>query len=186
MAPVTIASVVEGHGEVTGLPKVLYSIAKQFSIPVLQVPRPHRIPRESLIKAGGIERAVAAEANRVSGVGGVLVVLDADDDCPAQLGPSLLSRARAARPDKRVSVVLPNIEFEAWFIAAASSIGGRCGLPNGLEVPSNPEGIRDAKGSLTYRRTDGLQYSPTVDQATLASATCRWAASSAIASPTCA
>lgn len=170
MAPVTIASVVEGHGEVTGLPKVLYRIARQLSIPGLQVPRPYRFSRGSLIKAGGIERAVAAEANRVSGSGGVLVVLDADDDCPAQLGPSLLARAQAARPDKLVSVVLPNIEFEAWFIAAAGSLGGKCGLPDGLEVPDNPEGIRDAKGWLTARRTDGLQYSPTVDQATLASA----------------
>jgi len=30
--------------------------------------------------------------------------------------------------DKLVSVVLPNIEFEAWFIAAAGSLGGKCGL----------------------------------------------------------
>jgi hypothetical protein len=123
-----------------------------------------------LIKAGGIERAVAAEASRVGSLGGVLVMLDADDDCPAQLGPSLLARAQAARPDKLLSVVLPKIEFEAWFIAAAGSLGGTCGLPDGLQVPSNPEGIRNAKGWLSDHRADGLKYSPTVDQAKLASA----------------
>jgi Domain of unknown function (DUF4276) len=169
MTSLTIACIVEGHGEKTGLPKLLYRIAHRNSIWDLRVPTPHRVPRGSLTRAGGIERAVAAEANHVGGAGGVLVLLDADDDCPASLGPSLLERAREARSDKSIAVVLPNKEFEAWFIAAAPSLGGHCGLPNGLQVPSNPEGIRDAKGWLTDRRVDGLQYSPTVDQAALGS-----------------
>lgn len=170
MAAVTIASIVEGHGEVTGLPKLLYRIAGQLSIWDLRVPVPRQMPRDSLIAAGGIERAVAAEARHVSAAGGVLVLLDADDDCPAGLGPSLLARARSARPDKPVAVVLPKREFEAWFLAAAASLGGQCGLPDGLAAPDDPEGIRDAKGWLTRHRTDNLRYSPTVDQAALGSA----------------
>jgi Domain of unknown function (DUF4276) len=168
--PVIIASVVEGQGEVTGLPKLLYRIAHQFSISDLRVPTPFRVPRGSLIAAGGIERAVDAQARRVDTAGGVLVLLDADDDCPANLGPSLLARARKARPDKLVSVVLPKREFEAWYLAGAASLGGRCGLPNNLVVPEDPEAIRDAKGWLTRQRTDGLRYKPTADQATLGSA----------------
>jgi hypothetical protein len=93
------------------------------------------------------------------------VLLDADDDCPAELGSSLLARARSARPDKPVAEVLPKQEFEAWFLAAAASLGGRCGLPDGLTTPDDPEGIRDAKGWLTERRIDSLRYSPTADQA---------------------
>jgi hypothetical protein len=168
--PVTIASVVEGQGEVTALPKLLYRIAHQLSIPDLRVPTPFRVPRGSLMVAGGIERAVDAQARRVDTAGGVLVLLDADDDCPANLGPSLLARARKARPDKLVSVVLPKREFEAWYLAAAASLGGRCGLPNNLVAPEDPEAIRDAKGWLTRQRTDGLRYKPTADQATLGSA----------------
>lgn len=167
--PATIASVVEGHGEVPGLPKVLYRIAHQFSIWDLRVPNPFRIPRGSLIATGGIERAVDAQARRVDAAGGVLVLLDADDDCPADLGPSLLARAQSARSDKLVAVVLPKREFEAWFLAAGASIGGRCGLPEELVAPEDPEAIRDAKGWLTRRRTDGLPYKPTVDQAVLGS-----------------
>jgi hypothetical protein len=72
-----------------------------------------RIPRGKIAIAGGIERGVAAAALRVSGRGGVLILLDADDDCPAEYGPVLLTRAKAARPDKSVSVVLANREFEA-------------------------------------------------------------------------
>jgi hypothetical protein len=123
-----------------------------------------------MIVDGGIERAVDAEARRVGATGGVLVLLDADDDCPAHLGPSLLARARSSRPDKLVSVVLPKREFEAWFIAAAPSLAGRCGLPDDLETPDDPESIRDAKGWLTRRRTDGLRYKETIDQAALGSA----------------
>lgn len=170
MTGATIACVVEGHGEKTGLPKVLYRIADRFSVWDLRVPMPHRVPRGSLIATGGIERVVGAEANRVGDAGGVLVLLDADDDCPAELGPSLLARAQSARPDKHIAVVLPNREFEAWFLAAAASLGGLCGLPEELTPPNDPEGIRDAKGWLTRQRADGLQYSPTVDQAALGSA----------------
>jgi hypothetical protein len=68
-----------------------------------------------------------------------------------------------------VSVVLPKREFEGWFLAAAASLGGRCGLPQDLVPPEDPEAIRDAKGWLTDRRTDGLSYQPTVDQASLGS-----------------
>lgn len=169
MATVTIACIVEGQGEVTALPKVLYRIASQFSVGDLRVPTPHRIPRGSLIVPGGIERAVSADANRVTAAGGVLVLLDADDDCPAELGSALLARARTARSDKPIAVVLPKQEFEAWFLAAAASLGGRCGLPDGLTAPNEPEAIRDAKGWLTERRIDSLRYSPTADQAALAS-----------------
>jgi hypothetical protein len=106
---------------------------------------------------------------RVGSAGGVLVLLDADDDCPADLGPRLLARARHARPDKQVSVVLPKSEFETWFVAAAPSLSGHCGLPDGLETPTNPEAIRDAKGWIGSRRKDGHGYTPTIDQPKLAS-----------------
>lgn len=49
--PVTIACVVEGHGEVPGLPKLLYRIAHEFSIWDLRVPPPFRRPRGSLVAA---------------------------------------------------------------------------------------------------------------------------------------
>ncbi|MGN9894906.1 hypothetical protein [Micromonospora sp. L31] len=77
--------------------------------------------------------------------------LDADDHCPADLGPRLLHRAQAARPDVKVCVVLANREFEAWFLAAAKSLGGLRGLPDVLEPPAYPEAKRDAMGWLSER-----------------------------------
>jgi hypothetical protein len=112
---------------------------------------------------------VSAAALRVKGGGGVLVLLDAADDCPAQLGPQRLARARAERPDKRVVVVLANREFEAWFLAAAASLAGQHGFSEDLHSHDSPEVPRDCKGWLTKQRAHGHPYKETVDQAPLAS-----------------
>jgi len=72
-------------------------------------------------------------------------MLDADDDCPATMGPELLKRARAAVPHTPVGLVLAKCEFEAWFLASAESLAGRRGLPDVLSPPANPESIRGQK-----------------------------------------
>lgn len=167
-APTTIASIVEGDGEVPALPKVLHRIAEELGVFGLQTPMPMRVPRGKITIVGGIERAVSAVALRVPGPGGVLVVLDADDDCPADLGPRLLERARATRPDKRLAVVLANREFEAWFLAAAPSLAGRHGFRADLARPPEPEAPRDCKGLLSKARAKGHPCKETVDQAPLA------------------
>jgi hypothetical protein len=168
-SPVTIASIVEGDGEVRALPKLLHRIAADHGVTGLLTPNPMRVPRGKLTCLGGIERAVSAMAIRVTGEGGVLVLLDADDDCPAELGPALLDRARKARPDSRVAVVLANREFEAWYLAAAPSLAGQHGFPDPFPRPENPERPRDCKGLLTRARAAGQPYKETVDQAAMAS-----------------
>jgi hypothetical protein len=167
---VTIASIVEGHGEVFALPKLLHRLAEDFPMVHLRTPKPPwRRSRGSLVAAGGIEREV--ESNSwVGPSGGVLVLLDADDDCPAQLAPALLNRAQSARPDRRVSVVLAKREFEAWFLASAQSLAGNFGFLADMEAPADPEGVRGAKGWLSRHRPRGHPYKETVDQAVLTSA----------------
>jgi hypothetical protein len=128
-----------------------------------------RVSRGKLLAAGGIERAVLAAAQRAGTSGRVLVLLDADDDCPAELGPTLLKRAKVARSDVPLSVVLAKREFEAWFLAAAASLAGHHGFASDLSAPADPERIRGAKEWLREHRTDGRPYKPTVDQAPLAS-----------------
>jgi hypothetical protein len=168
-APLTIASIVEGDGEVRALPKLLHRIAAELGVPSLRTPTPMRVPRGKLTIVGGMERAVGAGALRVSGKGGILVLLDADDDCPAEYGPLLLARAKAARPDKSVTVILANREFEAWFLAAAPSLAGQLGFVAEFRRPENPEAPRDCKGLLTEARPKGQPYKETVDQAPLTS-----------------
>jgi hypothetical protein len=166
---VTIASIVEGEGDVAALPRLLHRLAAESLAGTLLTPTPWRQNRGTLIASGGIERAVASIAPRVGSAGGVLVVLDADDDCPAGLAPILLARAQSARSDLRISVVLANREFEAWFLAAAPSLAGHHGFPQYLDAPADPEAIRGAKEWLTRHRQDGHPYKPAIDQANLAS-----------------
>ncbi|MFD5846176.1 DUF4276 family protein [Streptomyces chartreusis] len=166
---VTIASVVEGEGEISALPVLLRRLMYEAGIWDPDISTPFLRHRGQLIRAGGLEAAVEAQARRVPAdhPGGILVVIDADDDCPASLGPALLARAEATRPDRRTAVVLANREFEAWFLASAPSLGGRAGLAENLEVPANSETLRDCKGWLTHHRRDGVRYRPRVDQSAL-------------------
>jgi hypothetical protein len=168
-----IASVVEGDGEIQALPKLLHRIAGDLDICRISTPRPARVPLSQLVKAGGIENAVLKQAEFVRGhAGGVLILLDADDDCPASLGPTLLARAKDACQDIPVAVVLPSREYESWFLAAADSLAGVRDFPTSMTAPAQPDTTpRDAKGwLLTHQRGKHRPYSPTADQAPLTSA----------------
>lgn len=118
-------------------------------------------------KPGELERAVELAALKARPRGGVFVLFDSDDDCPATLAPLLLSRAAAAGMGLPVFVILPQREFEGWFLAAAESLRGKRGLPADLAPPQNPEEIRGAKAWLR-QRMDGHVYSETIDQPALA------------------
>lgn len=164
----TIVPIVEGQGEMAAVPILLRNIASALAPErFVDIARPIRRPRSSLLKQGELERYVELAIRTHRGHGGVLVLIDADDDCAATLGPELQRRASAARPASPVGVVLAVKEYECWFIAAAASLAGHRGLPVDLEPPEDAEAIRDAKGWLKSRRTDGLSYGPTIDQPAL-------------------
>lgn len=166
---ITIACIVEGHGEREAVPVLIRRIAQAVApeIPVVVRP-PIRTPKGRLLKAGELERAVDLAARYTQPSGAVVVVVDADDDCPAELGPALLNRAQSARSDVPLSVIVANREFEAWFLAAARSLRGVRGLANDFEPPPDPEGVRGAKERLRGLR--GWRYSETIDQPALTQA----------------
>lgn len=160
-----VACIVEGHGECAALPVLLRRLAADRGQKV-EVRPPIRLPRGKLVQPAELGRAVQLAAKLVGSGGRVLILLDADDDCPAHLGPRLLAIGQQERADLRISVVVANREFEAWFLAAAESLAGRRGLVAEVEAPVDPETVRDAKGWLGGRM--GRRYSPSVDQAALA------------------
>jgi hypothetical protein len=165
-----IVPLVEGHGDVEAVPVLLRRVAQERGIFDLEVATPIRVPRSRLIKPGELEKGVELASRKGGPDGAILVVLDADDDCPAALGPSLLQRAQAARPDRTVSVVLAKREFESWFLAGAESLRGQRGLASDLATPPEPESIRGAKEWLRQRMPGTHGYRETVDQAPLAQA----------------
>jgi hypothetical protein len=164
-----IACVVEGNGDAAAVPILLRRICGElFPATFLDVARPTiRVPRDQLVKPDGLERVVRLAALRCSGQGATLVLFDSDDDCPAPLGPRLTKLAEAASPSVPVSVVLCKREYEAWFLAAAASHGGRRGLAANLAPPADPESIRNAKGWLSDQMPKGRKYRAILDQPAL-------------------
>ncbi len=83
---VRIASIVEGKGEVDAVPILLRRIAERVApSSAVQVPRPIRVKRQQILKAGELERAVEIAARRTGVDGAILILLDADEDCPAHI-----------------------------------------------------------------------------------------------------
>lgn len=157
-----IATIVEGHGEVEALPILLRRIAQQVSPEtVLDLPRPIRVSRNRVVQEGELERAIALAAREARAEGCILILLDANGDCPAELASQLLERALAARRDRDIRVVLAKMEYEAWFLAAAVSLG----IGEVIEPPDDPEAVRDAKGWLSARMQAGGPYRATIHQA---------------------
>jgi hypothetical protein len=163
---IPVASVVEGHSEVEAVPILLRRFVHEWNVGLpIVARRPVRVSRSKLLKEGELERAAQLAVYQARG-GGVLILIDADDDCPAEMGPALLQRLQTVTEDG--TVVLAKSEFESWFIAAAESIRNCRGLRPDLMVPTNVESIRDAKGWLTENMVDQrFGYSETLDQPAL-------------------
>jgi hypothetical protein len=169
---VKLGLIVEGHGETQAVPTLLRRLALDLGVRVpIEIPPPMRVPKGKLVKHEELRRAVDFMARKTVPDGALLVLLDADTDCPGELGPQLLKWAKQARADREVAVVLAKYEFESWFLAAAHSLSGRRGLPSNLTPPADPESIRDPKGWLDGLMPDG--YSETLDQPAFA-ATFDW------------
>lgn len=164
-----VGLIVEGHGEVVAVPLLVRRVLRELAPglhPILLPP--HRVKRGQLVKEEDFQHAVDMVARKVDRDGRILVLLDADDDLPCVLGPRLLQWARSCRPDRKISVVVARREYEAWFLAAASSLRGKRGLPEDIEPPPAPESIRDAKRWLGDRMEEG--YTETLDQPALTEA----------------
>ena len=165
---VQIGCIVEGHGEVEAVPVLIRRLAANL-YPELAVivPRPIRIARNKLLQAGGLEKWVEVVSVRVGAQGAIFVILDSDDDCPAELGPELLDRALQVQGNLPIAVVLAKYEFEAWFLAAAESLRGQRGLGDDIHRPNDPEAIRGAKEWLSHRMEGSRTYSEMDDQPAL-------------------
>jgi len=160
-----VASIVEGDGEVAALPVLLRRLCAWLSPDAhINVSQPIRVRRDRFLNRDEeFRRYLLLAAAKSGNDGWILVLLDADDDCPAELGPQVLERARGIVPHCSVSVVLANREYEAWFLAAAESLHGQRGFV--FEPPPNfePERPRNAKGWLGERMAGG-KYRETTDQ----------------------
>lgn len=162
---ITIASIVEGDGEVSALPILLRRLAvERPSFAMVNPIQPIRVRRDKFINDDDeFRRQLLLAAAKAGADGWVLVVLDADDDCPAALGKTLYERAKMHIPHRRLSMVLANREFEAWFIASAQSLNGTRGFMIAPNEQIEAERPRNAKGWIREHMQGGT-YSEILDQ----------------------
>jgi len=168
MSPLNIAAIVEGDGEVGAVPVLLRRHAELLGWGGRVKIHPIRQPASRLLRPGELERVVELAARKVGIAGGILVLIDCEDQCPARLGPELLGRIRRARDDLPVSMVLAHREFEAWFVGSAESIAGRRDLPSDLRSHPAPESVRGCKEWLSQQMPRGRSYDAFRDQPALA------------------
>jgi hypothetical protein len=160
-----IASIVEGYGEVEALPILLRRLG-EWRTPdhYTQVLPPIRVARDRFLnKPEEFRRHLLLAAEKCGENGWILLLLDADDDCPAELGKRVLEEARVVVPHRRISVVFANREYEAWFLAAAKSLNGCRGFLIDELGEFDPEQPRNAKGWMGQRMASGT-YRETTDQ----------------------
>jgi hypothetical protein len=163
-----LGCIVEGHGDVEAVPELLRRIWRELDPGFyLKVQRPWRMGRYKLVKVGELETAIERMVRQLPRPRAILILIDAETDCPGKLGPELLARAKAARPDIRTGLVLAKREFEAWFLAAIESLRGQCGIADDAEEVSDPEAVSDAKGFIRHNMERGRGYSETLDQPAL-------------------
>lgn len=136
-----IGLVVEGAGDRSALPVLLraHLYADHEFRDILGKPVPAH-GREKATGDGGIEGYVATAGLR-PGCVGVLVVLDGEGDCVAELGPTLLQRASSVI-GKPVRIALADRDFESWIYASAES------LDLNLEYAENVAGQGAIKAAL--------------------------------------
>lgn len=159
-----ILPIVEGDGDIAAVPELIRRVAFENGNYDVQIGRPHK--RGDLPKVlGRFDDFLLTALLEQSPV---LWVLDYDcHDCVDQRKHTreLGKRASVLAGGMPVEFVFMVKEFETLFLAdEATTRGVFPDIPAHLQFPSNPEGIRDAKGWLSAARPKGSAYKATSHQ----------------------
>ena len=163
----SIIAIVEGPGEKAAVPGLVRRILWEWLYR-------HDISNLKAIPANGkpnllkkfekfLEYAISEKC------AAILVVLDADSDCPQEKASVLVEKATALNLNVPVAIVYARSEYETWFICSLSQDKGkgireRLRIPESVTAPSNVEDIRDAKGWLNRNMPSHVAYKETSDQ----------------------
>lgn len=161
----TVSSIVEGHGEVAALPVLLRRLG-EWKTPgtFVHIPPPIRVHKDRFLnRETEFNRHLLLAAGKSHANGWILILLDADDDCPKERSAEIVRRAEHCLPHQRISVVMANREYEAWFIAAAQSLHGQRGFSYDARQAVAAEQPRNAKGWISQQMKSGC-YGEVVDQ----------------------
>ena len=164
----TIVPVVEGAGDVAAFPELLTRILLE------------KYNRTDVIVAQGKSKVVAANgrmkleskleqflqhAHNKPECTAILVLLDADDDCPVTVAKQLSQRCEQFRSTCPVQVVYADRSYESWFLASLDTIRGQGVIPGTVSIPTPVEDVNNPKQWLTDQMLPGRAYKETNHQA---------------------
>ena len=161
-----ILPIVEGQGEVNALPILVGRLLRLLGVADdVEVLDPiSGTGKNDLVKAGGLERYAGLAVSKAP-LARVLVLLDADTDCAAELGPALQARLDSVPGIASGRAVVAVREYENWIIGDASALSRDSSFRGTISTPADPEGVTDAKTWLRQHRGSGRAYRPTLHQA---------------------
>jgi hypothetical protein len=165
----TVFPIVEGHGELSAVPILLRRLAAELlGLYDLHCLAPFRLSRGKLIKENELRRAIAFGHLKMRDLDAphlILVIMDADDDCPVGIVRALHAQHQALFAAARTAIVLAVKEYEAWFLAANMNETDHQNLRTITPNHPNPEEIANPKA--VFERDflkPGFAYSETIDQ----------------------
>jgi hypothetical protein len=167
-----VAAIVEGEGKQRCLPRLLHRVWGELLLASerLHVEPPFRKPRSNIVRQDHLAKFVSEAYLKVQQAARkdsaarllVLILADAEDDCPKEVAPKLIGWAKGARADADIVCIMPNPMYETWFAAGVASLAGINGLPSDITEPDGAEANRLGKGWLKKHLQQ--KYKETVDQ----------------------
>ena len=91
-----IVPIVEGHAEVHSVPVIMRRLIADLPQMYVEIGTPVREKRQRVVQPGRLENAIELVITQRPGVKAIVLLIDADDDCPAVLAPDLLNRGNIA------------------------------------------------------------------------------------------
>ena len=166
----SIIAIVEGPGDKNAVPglirRILYERLERYDIAVSQSKVAHTKSKLVAELEKFLGYAIAENCDAI------LVLVDADGECPLEESANLVERAEALNLAIPVAIVYANSEYETWFICSLSEENGegirvRLGIPESVIAPDNAESIRGAKEWLNGNMPRDLKYQETENQENL-------------------
>lgn len=159
-----IQPIVEGQGEVAAVPVLLRRLVEKARAWKIKIEKPIRAPRSHILNEERLRKLVTF-AVRQRRCDAILIMFDGDRDCPAELGMTVHKWAVTVASHIPCEVVIPQREYEAWFLATIESLRGHSGIKNDAIAHHYPEAPYGAKEQLEAQMQVGKSYLETKHQA---------------------
>lgn len=163
-------AIVEGHGETDAVENLLTRLWTELGHPYLHW---NAIRGKNLLQREGVEK-YAEVARLRPGCTALILLRDADDDCPKFTGPETAGWLKGLRLPFPTAVTLFRREYETMFLPCLPDMAGRTlrtqagvelpGIRPGAEFAGDYEGPRDAKKRVSEHFDPRHPYKPTLHQ----------------------